>query len=250
MRFAMFLPKESKRSNVPILWFLCGLGCSEGNAVAKLGAQQFAAKHGIALIMPDNSPREACIKKKIDDEFIGVGASFYVDATKKPWSKNYQMYSFIVDELQILIQKSFPIDTDKQGIFGHSMGGHGALTIGLKHPELFKSISAFAPICAPTKCSLGQNAFNAYLGDDEETWQEYDATALILNGKKSDEILIDQGSQDEFLEDQLNPELFAVACEMNQQPLNLRLQHGYDHGYFFVASFMEDHITFHANRLQ
>jgi len=249
MRFTIFLPKESKKSKIPVLWFLSGLTCTEENATVKAGAQNYAAKYGIALIIPDTSPRDTFIKQENEEDFIGAGASFYVDATEKPWKKNYQMYSYLIDELQALIIQHFPINPDKQGIFGHSMGGHGALTLGLKHPELFQSISAFAPICAPTKCSLGRNAFLAYLGENEENWQEYDATALILNGKKNNEILIDQGTKDEFLHDQLNPELFSIACEMKKQPLKLRLQHGYDHSYFFVASFMQDHMAFHAKNL-
>lgn len=249
MRFSIFMPKEAKKKKVPVLWFLSGLTCTEENATVKAGAQRYAADHGIALIMPDTSPRDTFIKNEDSEYDLGSGASFYVDATEKPWSKHYQMYSYLVDEMQLLIRQNFLIDPSRQGIFGHSMGGHGALTIGLKHPELFKSISAFAPICAPTTCPFGKKAFTAYLGENQDNWQEYDATALVLNGKKSGEILIDQGSKDEFLEEQLKPELFAIACETKQQPLNLRSQLGYDHSYFFVASFMEEHIRFHVNRL-
>ncbi len=250
MRFAIFLPKQAETEKVPVLWYLSGLTCTEENATVKAGAQKYAAEHGIALVMPDTSPRETFIKGEDNDYDFGSGAGFYIDATQKPWSKNYQMYSYIVDELQSLIIKNFSIDANRQGITGHSMGGHGALTLGLKHPDIYQSISAFSPICAPTQCAWGQKAFNGYLGANEGTWQEYDATALILSGKKSGEILIDQGSSDDFLEDQLNPELFAVACEAKKQPLNLRLQQGYDHSYFFIASFIEDHIRFHADRLK
>ncbi len=249
MRFTVFLPKESKKNKIPVLWFLSGLTCTEENATVKAGAQLYAAKHGIALVIPDTSPRDTFIKQDNEDDFIGSGASFYVDATEKPWKSNYQMYSYLIDELQTLITQQFPINPNRQGIFGHSMGGHGALTLGLKHSDLFQSISAFAPICAPTQCSFGRNAFLAYLGENEETWQEYDATALILNGKKSNEILIDQGTKDEFLQDQLKPELFSIACEIKSQPLKFRLQHGYDHSYFFVATFMQDHMAFHAKNL-
>ena len=249
MRFAIFLPKQAEQSKVPVLWFLSGLTCTEENATIKAGAQRYASEHGIALIMPDTSPRDTFIKNESSEYDFGSGASFYVDAIKVPWSKNYQMYSYLIDELQSLIRENFPLDMKRQGITGHSMGGHGALTIGLKHPDIFQSISAFAPICAPTQCPWGQKAFLGYLGEDTRYWDEYDATALILSGKKSGEILIDQGSKDEFLSEQLKPELFAVACETRKQPLNLRLQNGYDHSYFFIASFMEDHIKFHANRL-
>jgi len=250
MRFAIFLPKQAKTEKVPVLWYLSGLTCTEENATVKAGAQRYAAEHGIALVMPDTSPRETFIKGEDDDYDFGSGAGFYVDATQTPWAKNYQMYSYIVDELQSLVINKFSIDPNRQGITGHSMGGHGALTLGLKHPDVYQSISAFSPICAPTQCAWGQKAFNGYLGPNEDTWQEYDATALILSGKKSGEILIDQGSADDFLEDQLNPELFAVACEATKQPLNLRLQQGYDHSYFFIATFIEEHIKFHVDRFK
>ena len=249
MRFAIFLPKQAEIKNVPVLWYLSGLTCTEENATVKAGAQKYASELGIALIMPDTSPRETYIRHENDDYDFGSGAGFYLDAIQAPWSKNYQMYSYLIDELPRLIANHFPVDLTKQGITGHSMGGHGALTIGLKHADIFQSISAFSPICAPTKCAWGQKAFKGYLGEDTRYWDEYDATALILSGKKSGEILIDQGSKDEFLSEQLKPDLFAIACEVQKQPLNLRLQAGYDHSYFFVASFMQDHITFHANRL-
>ncbi len=249
MRFAIYLPPQANTHKVPVLWFLSGLTCTEENATVKAGAQRYASEHGIALVMPDTSPRGTNIKDEDQDYDFGSGAGFYVDATIDPWSKHYQMYSYIVDELQQILIKHFPIDVNKQAISGHSMGGHGALTIGLKHPDIYHSISAFSPICAPTQCDWGKKAFAGYLGPDESAWQEYDATSLILSGKKSREILIDQGDADDFLEEQLKPELLAVACESQHQPLNFRLQQGYDHSYFFIATFMEDHIQFHAENL-
>ena len=249
MRFAIYLPPQANTQKVPVLWYLSGLTCTEENASVKAGAQRYAYEHGIALIMPDTSPRGANIKGENVDYDLGTGAGFYVDATKHPWLENYQMYSYIVDELQRLAINNFPIDVNKQAISGHSMGGHGALTIGLKHSDIYKSISAFSPICAPSQCEWGKKAFTHYLGTDESSWQEYDATSLILSGKKSGEILIDQGDSDDFLEEQLKPELFVVACESQHQPLNFRLQQGYDHSYFFIATFIEDHIRFHAEQL-
>ena len=249
MRFAIYLPPQAEAQKVPVLWYLSGLTCTEENATIKAGAQQYASEHGMALVMPDTSPRGAGIKGENDDYDFGTGAGFYVDASNHPWSVNYQMYSYIVDELQRLVIKNFPIDANKQAITGHSMGGHGALTIGLKHSDIYKSISAFSPICAPTQCEWGRKAFTGYLGSDEESWQEYDATSLILSGQKSGEILIDQGDADDFLEEQLKPELFVVACESQHQSLNLRLQQGYDHSYFFIATFIEDHIRFHSEKL-
>ncbi len=248
MRFAVFQP-EVGTANFPVLWYLSGLTCTEENFIAKAGAQQYAAKNGLILIAPDTSPRGAGISGEDEDYDFGSGAGFYVDATNPPWDKNYQMYSYVTRELPELVFKHFSVDPDRQGITGHSMGGHGALTIGLKNPDIYKSISAFSPICAPTQCPWGEKALGGYLGDDRSTWQQYDATALIELGKSSGEIFIDQGDADNFLAEQLKPELLKAACEKAGQNLNLRMQPGYDHSYYFISSFIEDHIDFHVRRL-
>ena len=259
MQFAIYLPPQAtqskstldqKTTKIPVLWYLSGLTCTEENATVKAGAQQYAAQHGIALVMPDTSPRGANIEGEDQDYDLGTGAGFYLNATQKPWSTHYQMQTYITEELQKLVIKHFPIDANKQGITGHSMGGHGALTLGLKHPEIYQSISAFSPICAPTQCDWGKKAFENYLGNNQQDWQQYDANELILAGHKSAEILIDQGDQDDFLENQLKPEIFANSCKAMEQPLSLRMQQGYDHSYFFIASFIEDHIAFHAKQLR
>ena len=249
MRFAVFVPDHSSTGDLPVLWYLSGLTCTEENVTVKAGAQKFAAEHGLIFVAPDTSPRGAGIAGEDEDYDFGTGAGFYLDATEAPWSKNYQMYSYIVDELQGLLVHHFPADAKRQGITGHSMGGHGALTIGLKNPHLFKSISAFSPICAPTQCPWGHKALGGYLGEDKTLWGFYDATELVKQGKKSGEILIDQGDADDFLQEQLKPELFEAACADMGQPLKLRMQPGYDHSYYFISTFIGDHISFHADRL-
>ena len=249
MQFSVYVPPTADGAQCPVLWYLSGLTCTEENFTVKAGAQRFAAEHRLIIVAPDTSPRGAAIFGEDDSYDFGTGAGFYVDATQPPWSSNYRMYSYITDELQNLVSRNFSIDPDRQGITGHSMGGHGALTIGLKNPHLFRSISAFAPICAPIQCPWGQKALSGYLGADESSWVEYDATELIRQGLRSDKILIDQGDADGFLHEQLKPEMFADACEQAGQPLNLRMQAGYDHSYYFIASFIEDHIAFHASCL-
>ena len=250
MRFAAYIPPQAKTGKVPVVYYLSGLTCNEETAVIKAGAQQAAAAHGIALIMPDTSPRGAGIDGEDDDWDFGTGAGFYLDATASPWSKNYQMYTYITAELPTLVNTSFPVDSSAAGVFGHSMGGHGALTIGLRNPQQFRSVSAFAPICAPIQCPWGVKAFSGYLGDDRASWLAYDATELVAQGARTTKILIDQGDTDQFLEEQLHPHLFSAACDEAGQALSLRMQSGYDHSYYFIQTFMPDHISHHATILK
>ena len=250
MQFSVYLPSATSRGKCPVLWFLSGLTCTEENFTVKAGAQQHAERHGMIVVVPDTSPRGTGIEGEDESYDFGTGAGFYVDATRPPWHESYRMYSYITQELQDLISDSFPIDSSSQGISGHSMGGHGALTIGLKNTHLYRSISAFSPICSPKKCPWGQKALRGYLGDDESTWNQYDAVELIREGYRSSEILVDQGTKDNFLQEQLKPELLASVCADSDQPLQLRMQDGYDHSYFFIASFIEEHIAFHAASLK
>jgi S-formylglutathione hydrolase len=233
---------------VPVLYYLSGLTCTAENFTTKAGAQQFAAKYGVAIVAPDTSPRGADVPDEDTWDF-GSGAGFYVDATQAPWAKHYNMYSYVTEELPALIAANFPIDANRQGIFGHSMGGHGALICALRNPDQFKSVSAFAPIVAPTQCPWGEKAFSHYLGDDRETWKNYDATELIQRSTFPVQILVDQGSTDSFLASQLKPQLFEAACQQVGQDLHLRYQADYDHSYYFIATFMEDHIRHHAQML-
>ncbi len=250
MSFSVFEPHKAQTEKCPVLFFLSGLTCTQENVTTKSGFQQYANQAGIIVVCPDTSPRGTDFPHEHDDYDFGSGAGFYINATEEPWSKNYRMYDYIVHDLPELIEHHFPASLEKCGIFGHSMGGHGALIIGLKNPQKFQSISAFSPIVAPIQCPWGQKAFNGYLGNNQSLWQSYDATQLILNGKRSpNSILIDQGSNDNFLEEQLKPELFLNACLNKEQPINLRMQEGYDHSYFFISTFMQDHIQFHANNL-
>jgi len=249
MQFSVFTPPQAKNGAVPVLWYLSGLTCTEENFTVKAGAQRYAADHGIMLVAPDTSPRGAAIEGEDESYDFGSGAGFYVDALVDPWKKNYRMYSYITQELPRLLFDNFSADRARQGITGHSMGGHGALTIGLKHPDVYQSISAFSPICAPMQCPWGQKALAGYLGDDKEKWAAYDASALIAAGYRSGEILVDQGGDDDFLEGQLMPEKFEGACAAANQALTLRMQAGYDHSYYFIASFIGDHIAFHGQRL-
>ena len=250
MQFSVYSPAKAEHSAVPVLWYLSGLTCTEENFTIKAGAQRYAAEHGIMLIAPDTSPRGAAIPGEDEDYDFGSGAGFYVDAAVEPWSKHYRMYSYVTKELPELIFNNFNADHTRQGITGHSMGGHGALNIGLKHPGIYQSISAFSPICAPAECAWGQKAFRGYLGDDQNQWRQYDACALIADGGRSGEILVDQGDADDFLENQLMPKKLQEVCERHGQPLHLRIQPGYDHSYYFIASFIGDHIAFHAERLR
>ena len=250
MRFAVFTPPGAGEGIVPVLWYLSGLTCTEENFTVKAGAQRYAAEHGILLVAPDTSPRGAGIDGEEDDYDFGTGAGFYVDATEPPWDGNYRMYSYLTLELPELVFARFPGDRARQGITGHSMGGHGALTIGLRNPDTYGSISAFSPICAPMQCPWGRKALNGYLGDDRDSWKVHDATELIRAGALSQEILVDQGDADEFLGTQLKPELLTSVCREMGQPVNFRMQPGYDHSYHFVATFIGDHVRFHAERLK
>jgi S-formylglutathione hydrolase len=252
MRFAVYLPPQAERRRVPVLWYLAGLTCTEETFMIKAGAQRVAAELGIALVAPDTSPRGVSLPGDSDSWDFGVAAGFYLDATEEPWSRHYRMYSYVTRELAGLVETGFPVDPSRQGIFGHSMGGHGALTIGLRNPHRFRSISAFAPIAAPMHCPWGQKAFAGYLGPDRERWKEYDACELIralpgVTGRPP--ILVDQGLADSFLEQQLMPERLEQACKDAGYPLTLRRQPGYDHGYYFISTFIEDHLRHHARAL-
>ncbi len=257
MQLAVYLPPQAKSASVPVLYFLSGLTCTPENFITKAGAQQFAAQHGIMLVVPDTSPRQTSTPDEDLDWDLGTGAGFYVDATEQPWANNYQMYSYITEELPALIAANFPANMQRQGIFGHSMGGHGALVCALRNPDRYRSISAFAPIVAPMSCAWGQKALRNYLGEDtvpptlnrQSVWAAYDASELVKNQQLPFPILIDQGSADSFLVDQLKPEIFVAACQQSNQVLNFRLQPGYDHSYYFIATFMADHLQYHAHRL-
>lgn len=251
MRFAVYQPPQTTSQKVPILYFLSGLTCTEENFMVKAGAQKYAAEHGLLLVAPDTSPRNTGILGEDESWDFGTGAGFYVDATEIPWSSHYKMYSYVVEELPTVIAENFPVNQDKQSIFGHSMGGHGALICAMRNPEKYKSVSAFAPILAPMQCAWGQKALNGYLGDDWKAWRNYDASQLVKKVGFHSPILIDQGSADNFLQQkQLLPDLFEKACREVNQPLNLRYQEGYDHSYYFIASFMEDHIRHHGSFLK
>ena len=250
MRFSVFTPPPASDKKVPVLWYLSGLTCTEENATVKAGFQRVAAELGLMVICPDTSPRGDHVPD-IDEWDFAKGAGFYLNATKAPWADNFRMYDYIVRELPQLVAEHFPADMKNQGITGHSMGGHGALTIWRKNPETYKSVSAFAPIVAPMACDWGTKAFSNYLGDDESTWQQYDACALLKDhGPIETPILVDQGLADPFLENQLKPELLEKACSAVGQDLILRRHEGYDHGYFFISSFIEDHLRHHANWLR
>ncbi|MCP4327635.1 MAG: S-formylglutathione hydrolase [Alphaproteobacteria bacterium] len=253
MQFAVYRPPQAERGPVPVLWWLSGLTCTEDNFTVKAGAQRSAAERGVMLVMPDTSPRGDGVPD--DDAYdFGQGAGFYVDATEAPWSGHFKMYSYVTEDLPALIFDRFPGDRARQGIFGHSMGGHGALTIALRHPGTYRSVSAFAPISAPTQCPWGRKAFTGYFGghdgDRRERARGHDAVALIEDGARFDAtILVDQGDADPFLDEQLRPELLRAACAAAAQPLTYRLQPGYDHSYFFIATFIADHIVHHAEML-
>lgn len=251
MSFAVYTPPETKKHKgpFPVLWFLSGLTCSWANVMEKAGLQRLASELGLMIIAPDTSPRGDGVAN--DDGYdLGEGAGFYLTATQEPWAKHYKMDHYITEELSQIIADNFPADMSRQGITGHSMGGHGAITLHLKNPKQFKSCSAFAPITTPSEAPWGQKAFKAYLGDDMVDWAQYDATELIRAGHTTDaHILIDTGKADNFYEEQLKPEVFFEACEEAGQKLTSRLQQGYDHSYYFVASFAEDHLRWHAEAL-
>ena len=251
MRFSVYLPPAAdKGAPLPAVFYLAGLTCTEETFMIKAGAQRVAAREGMILVAPDTSPRGAGVPGETDSWDFGAGAGFYVDATEEPWARHYRMYSYIL-ELRELVLREFAADSGRLGIFGHSMGGHGALTIALRHPELFRSVSAFAPIAAPSRCPWGEKAFGGYLGADRGAWRAHDATELVGEGpvRFPGGILVDQGLADKFLPDQLNPDAFEAACRAAGQPLTLRRHPGYDHGYYFIATFMEDHLRFHRGQL-
>lgn len=251
MNLAVYVPPQADSESVPVLYYLSGLTCTEKNFIEKAGAQRYAAEHGLILVAPDTSPRGIDLPGEDDSWDFGSGAGFYLNATVEPWSKHYQMYDYVTAELPALIADALPVRSGRAGIFGHSMGGHGALICGLKNPEKYASISAFAPIAAPSQCPWGQKAFTGYLGEDPTQWAAYDATEIVKErGDRSTPILIDQGKADQFLAaGQLLPEVFEAACEQVGQPLMLRQQPGYDHSYYFISTFVGDHIKHHADIL-
>ena len=251
MTFAVFVPPHEPGAKLPVLWYLSGLTCTYANVMEKGEYRQAAAGHGVIIVCPDTSPRGEGVPDVADDWKLGCGAGFYVDATEAPWSAHYRMYSYVTAELPALIAAEFPMaDMARQGIFGHSMGGHGALTLALKNPGHYRSCSAFAPIVHPMAAQWSKGALAAYLGPDEQAWRAHDAVALIEDGHRLPEVLVDQGSADSFLDDGLRPWLLAEACAAAGIPLTLRMQEGYDHSYFFVSSFMAEHISWHAARLR
>ncbi len=266
MTFSVYLPPAVEAGPVPVIYWLSGLTCTDENFVNKAGAQRYAAQAGVALVVPDTSPRGEGVPDDPDSAYdFGLGAGFYVDATAEPWRQHYRMYSYIVEELPQVVAAALPVDTDHSSIMGHSMGGHGALTIALKNPGRYQSVSAFAPISSPVNCPWGEKALGNYLGENREAWLQYDTTALIermtaeqmmverRKGERAIErmpLLVDQGTADVFLQEQLKPELLQAACEKHDYPLTLRMQEGYDHSYFFIASFIGDHIAYHAQALK
>ncbi|EGY01790.1 esterase [Nitrospirillum viridazoti Y2] len=250
MVFSVFLPPQAEKgAKLPVVWYLSGLTCTHANVTDKGEFRQAAAELGLIVVCPDTSPRGEGVA---DDAAwdMGQGAGFYVDATQAPWTPHFRMWSYVTKELPEVVAANFPVDMDRQGITGHSMGGHGALTVALRHPGRFKSVSAFAPIVAPTQVPWGQKALPGYLGDDPAAWRRHDTVALIQDGARLPDLLVDQGTADSFLENQLRPELLRQACADAGIPLTLRLQDGYDHSYFFISTFMRDHLEWHAERLK
>jgi S-formylglutathione hydrolase len=248
MTFSVFVPPQAEQEPRPVVWYLSGLTCTHANVTEKGEFRRACAELGLIFVAPDTSPRGEGVADDPGYDF-GQGAGFYVDATQEPWAAHFQMESYIRDELPELIAAEFPVDMARQGITGHSMGGHGALTLALKNPGRWKSVSAFAPIASPMRCPWGEKALGGYLGEDRAAWRRYDATALIADGARLPELLVDQGEADNFLAEQLKPQLLAEACEAAGIPLTLRLQPGYDHSYYFVSTFMAEHLAWHAARL-
>ncbi|EJN05142.1 S-formylglutathione hydrolase [Phyllobacterium sp. YR531] len=249
MTFAVFLPPQAKDGPVPVLWYLSGLTCTHQNVMDKGEYRRAAAELGVAIVCPDTSPRGEDVPDEKDNWQFGNGAGFYLDATQEPFATNYRMATYIGEELPALIAANFPVDMQRQSIFGHSMGGHGAITLALKNPGRYKSVSAFAPIARPMVAGWSRPAFEKYLGSDEKSWRAYDSVALIEDGHRLPELLVDQGKADGFLDDGLRPWLLEEACEKAGIPLTLNMHDGYDHSYFFIATFMADHIAWHAERL-
>jgi len=250
MTFAVYRPPQAKDGPRPVVFFLSGLTCTPENFVTKAGAQRLASELGVFIVCPDTSPRGAGYKGEDDNWDFGTGAGFYVDATEEPWSARYNMFTYVTEELPALIHGSFPTrGPEAQSIFGHSMGGHGAMVAALRDPNKWRSVSALSPVCAPMRCPWGERAFHGYLGDDIESWRPYDTTELLMHGTVPGSILVDQGEDDDFLASQLKPQLLEEACKAAGQDLELRRHRGYDHSYYFIASFVEDHIRHHAAAL-
>ncbi|MBV8878101.1 MAG: S-formylglutathione hydrolase [Gammaproteobacteria bacterium] len=252
MRFAVFQPPQARQQRVPVLFYLAGLTCTEETFAIKAGAQRVAAREGLMLVTCDTSPRQTGIPGESDDWEVGSGAGFYVNATQSPWARYFRMYDYVLGELRETVLAHFPAVAARCGIFGHSMGGHGALVLALRNPQVYRSVSAFAPICSPSRCPWGRKAFTRYLGEDQAAWASYDAVELLTAGgaRVFPEILVDQGLADKFLpQGQLLPELLEQACAAVGQPLRLRRQEGYGHDYYFIATFIEDHLRFHAQAL-
>ncbi|GAB5351682.1 S-formylglutathione hydrolase [Qipengyuania sp. 483] len=249
MTFSVYVPPHAEGAKLPVLWYLSGLTCTHANVTEKGEFRRACAEHGVIFVAPDTSPRGEQVPDAEDEYDFGKGAGFYVDATQEPWATHYKMRSYIEDELPGLIEANFPVDMTRQGITGHSMGGHGALTIGMRNPDRFRSVSAFSPIVAPGKVPWGEKALSRYLGEDREAWEEYDAVALIENGARLDHLLVDQGTADNFLEEQLKTGRLSVACAKAGIPAQIRMQEGYDHSYYFISTFMAEHVAWHAERL-
>ncbi|MFM0210041.1 S-formylglutathione hydrolase [Paraburkholderia sediminicola] len=247
MNFSIFLPAQTQKTKLPALYWLSGLTCTEQNFITKAGAQRYAAEHGLIIVAPDTSPRGDGVADDAAYD-LGKGAGFYVNATRQPWASHYRMYDYIVSELPTLIEANFPV-TDARSISGHSMGGHGALVLALRNPGHYRSVSAFSPIVAPSEVPWGRKAFEAYLGQDRQAWSRYDACKLVRSAEEKLPILIDQGNEDEFLETQLRPHLLEESCKAAGHPLTVRLRRGYDHSYYFIGSFIGDHMAFHASAL-
>jgi S-formylglutathione hydrolase len=248
--FSIFLPPQAERSGkLPVLWYLSGLTCTHANVTEKGEYRAVCAELGLVFVAPDTSPRGDSVAD-VEEYDFGKGAGFYVDAAREPWAKHYRMWSYVIDELPALVAAEFPVDLDRQGITGHSMGGHGALTAALSFPGRFRSVSAFAPIVAPSQVPWGQKALTGYLGEDRTTWRRHDAVALIEDGARLPELLVDVGDADPFIEKELRPELLERACAEAAIPLTLRIQPGYDHSYYFISTFMADHLRWHAGRLR
>jgi len=249
MTFSIFLPPQAESGKLPVVWYLAGLTCTHANVTEKGEYRAACAEHGLIFVAPDTSPRGEAVRDAESYDF-GQGAGFYVDATEEPWARNFRMWSYVTEELPALVAAEFPADMDRQGITGHSMGGHGALTIALNHPDRFRSVSAFAPIVAPGQVPWGEKALTGYLGDDRPAWRRHDAVALIEDGALVEEILVDVGDADPFIEKELRPELLEAACDKAGIALTLRRQPGYDHSYYFISTFMADHLAWHAERLR
>ena len=249
MTFAVYMPEHREGDTLPVLWWLSGLTCTHENAMVKCEYKAACNEHGVVFVCPDTSPRGEDVPD--DDEYdFGKGAGFYVNATQEPWKANFQMRRYVEEELPALVAANFPVDMERQGISGHSMGGHGALTVSLRNPGRFRSTGAFSPIVSPLNCPWGEKALTGYLGEDRQAWREYDAVALVEDGARLDEVLIDQGRADEWLDDQLKTHLFDQACQDAGMNATIRMQEGYDHSYLFVSTFIADHVAWHAERLK